>query len=164
MLGLSRSLENQGSLANICNFQEVTIPKRHRNLPGLDETYDFVGATLASAHIPAPPIFPPVNQYINTRPLYPLNRYLHSQPELFIYLWTSLSLTHPRLLRTLLFCLRRTLQPSATGTSSFRNDTSTSGSAVSSAAYMILCVRFTCFVRLISQAPPQAQPSIRVGG
>ena len=55
--------------------------------------------------------------------------------------------SHPRLLRMILYCLRRTLQPSATGTASFRSDTSTSGSAVSPTAYMILCVRFTCFVR-----------------
>ena len=49
--------------------------------------------------------------------------------------------------RMILCCLRCTLQPSATGTSSFRSDTSTSGSTVSPAACMILCVRFTCFVR-----------------
>ena len=55
--------------------------------------------------------------------------------------------SHPRLLRMILFCLRRTLQPSATGTSSFRSDTSTSGRADSPTACMILCVRFTCFVR-----------------
>ena len=55
--------------------------------------------------------------------------------------------SHPRLLRMILFCLRRALQPSATETSSFRSDTSTSGSAISPAACMILCVRFTCFVR-----------------
>ena len=47
----------------------------------------------------------------------------------------------------LLCCLRRTLQPSATGTSSFRSDASTSGSAVSPAACMILCVRFVWVVR-----------------
>jgi len=47
----------------------------------------------------------------------------------------------------ILFCLRCTLQPSATETSSFRSDTSTSGSAISPTACMILCVRFTCFVR-----------------
>ena len=47
----------------------------------------------------------------------------------------------------ILYCLRCTLQPSTTETSSFRSDTSTSGSAISPAACMILCVRFTCFVR-----------------
>jgi len=47
----------------------------------------------------------------------------------------------------LLYCLRRALQPSATGTGSFRSDASTSGSAVSPAACMILCVRFACLVR-----------------
>jgi len=47
----------------------------------------------------------------------------------------------------ILYCLRRTLQPSATGTGSFRSDASTSGSADSPTACMILCVRFTCFVR-----------------
>ena len=47
----------------------------------------------------------------------------------------------------ILYCLRRTLQPSATGTGSFRSDASTSGSAISPAACMIHCVRFACFVR-----------------
>jgi hypothetical protein len=72
---------------------------------------------------------------------------------------------HPRLYRMLLCCLRRALQPSATETSSFRSDTSTSGSAVSPAACMILCVRFACFVRPGPPGtPPQTQHSIRVGG
>ena len=44
-------------------------------------------------------------------------------------------------------CLRRALQPSATETSSFRSDTSTSGSADSPTACMILCVRFVWVVR-----------------
>jgi hypothetical protein len=47
----------------------------------------------------------------------------------------------------LLCCLRRSLPPSATGASSFRSDASTSGSAVSPAACMILCVRFVWVVR-----------------
>jgi hypothetical protein len=73
--------------------------------------------------------------------------------------------SHPRPYRMILCCLRCALQPSATGTSSFRSDTSTSGSAISPTACMILCVRFTCFVRPgPSGTPPQAQHSIRVGG
>jgi hypothetical protein len=55
--------------------------------------------------------------------------------------------SHPRLFRMILYCLRRALQPSATGTSSFRSDTSSSGSAVSPAACMILCVRFVWVVQ-----------------
>ena len=47
----------------------------------------------------------------------------------------------------LLCCLRRSLPPSATGASSSRSDASTSGSAVSPAACMILCVRFVWVVR-----------------
>ena len=40
------------------------------------------------------------------------------------------------------------IQPSATGTASFRSDTSTLGSTDSPTACIILCVRFTCFVRV----------------
>lgn len=55
--------------------------------------------------------------------------------------------SHPCLYRMILYCLRCTLQPSASGTCLFRSDASTSGSAVSPAAYMILCVRFVWVVR-----------------
>jgi hypothetical protein len=39
-----------------------------------------------------------------------------------------------------------------------------SGHAVAPTACRILCVRFTCLVRLLLLPPPQAQHSIRVGG
>jgi len=50
-------------------------------------------------------------------------------------------------LRMILYCLRRTLTPSASATSSSRSCTSTSGCAVTPTACRILCLRFTCFVR-----------------
>ena len=57
------------------------------------------------------------------------------------------------------------LKPSASATSAFRSCTSTSGCAVTPAAYRMLCLRFAHLVRRDpSHAPPWTQDSIRVGG
>ena len=72
--------------------------------------------------------------------------------------------SHPHHYRMILFRLRRTLQPSATGTSSFRGDTSTSGSTVSPTACMILCVRFTCFVHSLPSKSSATGATLDTGG
>jgi len=66
--------------------------------------------------------------------------------------------------RVLPCCLRCTLKPSASATSSFRSCTSTSGRAITPTAYRILCLRLAHLVRHLPAAPPWTQDSIRVGG
>jgi hypothetical protein len=48
MWGRGRVRLDYNKLANTFNIQEVVIVKRNRNLPGLDDTYDFVDAPLLS--------------------------------------------------------------------------------------------------------------------
>jgi len=66
--------------------------------------------------------------------------------------------------RTLLCCLRCTLKPSASATSLFRSCTSTSGSAISLAAYEILCLRLVHLVRPASRQNSAMDPRLDTGG
>jgi len=62
-------------------------------------------------------------------------------------LLNSASPSHPRLYRMILYCFRKALKPSATETNQISELYQLSGSTISPTAYMILCVRFVCFVR-----------------
>ena len=53
----------------------------------------------------------------------------------------------PSPFRVLLCCLRWAIKPSASAKTKSRSCTSTSGCATTPAAYRILCLRLTCFVR-----------------
>lgn len=66
--------------------------------------------------------------------------------------------------RVLLCCLRCTLKPSASATSLSRSCTSTSGSAISPAAYRILCLRLAHLVHPASQQYSAMDPRLDTGG